>query len=363
MARPSPGGSRTHDPLEYTVVDADAHYFEPMEALADYVDEDDPWHERLEESPNKITGSLSTDHYRYGRIQRNEVGYLDGAMTPEDIPRAMEHLGLDKTIILSQRAFAFGRLADDRRTIVLANAFTDYLLDRVVDPDENIYTLVPVPFTDPEAAVDLIERVKDEPGIVGLYMIGSSAEPVFGHRHHDPIYAAAEAAGLPIVVHSGGSALDGFARDGYSQFIETHSLGFLENNMEHLTSLVIQGVPEKFPDLDFVFQESGVLWVAAFMYRLDEEYLKRQSEAPLLNRRPSEYVKEFYFGTQPMEIPSDTEYFQRAIETVGAGQFMYCSDYPHWDYDPPSTITDIPFLSEQETEMILGGTAEAVFGI
>ena len=37
------------------------------------------------------------------------------------------------------------------------------------------------------------------------------------------------------------------------------------------------------------------------MQRLDNEYMRRVSEAPLLKRRPSEYIREMYFSSQPME--------------------------------------------------------------
>ncbi|MFC7216073.1 amidohydrolase family protein [Saliphagus sp. GCM10025334] len=346
------------------VVDVDAHFLETIEELATYLDSDDPWRERLEEAPDKLLPSNTPDHYRYGRIQRDEVGYLDEEMGLDAVPTTMEHVGLDKIILLSHRVISFTEIiADDRRATIFANTFTDFMLDKIVDPDSGIYTMVPAPYNDPDEAVELIDRVADEPGIVGVCMITAGAEPPLGNRRYDPIYDAAERADLPVVFHAGGSSLDGFHRKGYSRFIESHSLGFLENNMEQLTSIVIQGVPEKFPDLDIVFQESGTLWPASYMYRLDEEYLKRQSEAPLLEKLPSEYIKEFYFGTQPMEIPTDTEFLERSMRTIGVGQFMYASDYPHWDYDPPNIITDLPFLSEQEKKQILGETAEEVFGI
>jgi len=40
---------------------------------------------------------------------------------------------------------------------------------------------------------------------------------------------------------------------------------------------------------------------------------------------------------------------------------MYASDYPHWDFDLPSTIWDLPFLGEQAKHNILGGTAARLF--
>ena len=37
------------------------------------------------------------------------------------------------------------------------------------------------------------------------------------------------------------------------------------------------------------------------------------------------------------------------------------SDDPHWDFDLPSTIWDLPFISEKAKHNILGGTAARLF--
>jgi len=42
-------------------------------------------------------------------------------------------------------------------------------------------------------------------------------------------------------------------------------------------------------------------------------------------------------------------------------QLVYSSDYPHWDFDLPATIWDLPFLSEKAKHNILGGTAARLF--
>jgi hypothetical protein len=134
--------------------------------------------------------------------------------------------------------------------------------------------------------------------------------------------------------------------------------------MAQLVSVVVQGVPEKFPDLEIVFQESGLFWAPTMMHRLDAEYLKRQSEAPLLERRPSAYMREFYYGTQPLEIPEDESRLEATIDDIGGpDQLMYASDYPHWDYDRQTAITERSFLTDAEKDRVLGGTAREVFGI
>jgi predicted TIM-barrel fold metal-dependent hydrolase len=42
-------------------------------------------------------------------------------------------------------------------------------------------------------------------------------------------------------------------------------------------------------------------------------------------------------------------------------QLLYASDYPHWDFDLPSTIYDLPFLSDKAKHSILGGNSHRLF--
>jgi predicted TIM-barrel fold metal-dependent hydrolase len=42
-------------------------------------------------------------------------------------------------------------------------------------------------------------------------------------------------------------------------------------------------------------------------------------------------------------------------------QLMYSSDYPHWDFDVPSLIYDLPFLDDDAKRAILGTNAQKLF--
>ncbi len=372
-----------------TIIDVDAHFTESLEDMLPYFDE--PWRSNLRNGEGFSTSFFipggSGDRGVGGRIQRKPMspeefeaegprghaptGYQahynadDETMTAEDVPQMMEFLDLDGMILLSHSMLAFPAIkGSDTRQIELARGSMEYMLGEIVDPDEGVYTAIPMPLRDPEAAVELIDEYGDERAVSAICLVTAGAEPPLGNRKYEPIYAAAEDAGLPAIFHTGGSGLDRYHLKGYEKFIETHTLGFLEGNMSQLTSLVIQGIPEKFPDLNLVFQESGIMYVPMLMYRLDEEYMKRPSEAPLLERRPSEYITDMYFGTQPMERPPDQEYFRKTLEVIdGPSQLLYASDFPHWDFDRPSVIEDIPFLTEPEKDSILGGNAREVFGI
>ena len=89
--------------------------------------------------------------------------------------------------------------------------------------------------------------------------------------------------------------------EGMNKFLSVHALGFIFYNMVHMTNMVMNGIPERFPKLKILWIESGLAWIPFLMQRLDNEYLMRSSEAPLLKRLPSEYMREMFYTSQPIE--------------------------------------------------------------
>src|SRR5207245_1927857 len=96
----------------------------------------------------------------------------------------------------------------------------------------------------------------------------------------------------------------------------------------------------------------------------DSEYKMRSSECPALKKLPSDYMRDMYYTTQPMEVPDDLSLLESTFKAVNAEtQLLWASDYPHWDMDLPGRIYDLPFLSEQAKRNILGGNASRLFGL
>ena len=84
-------------------------------------------------------------------------------------------------------------------------------------------------------------------------------------------------------------------------------------------------------------------------------------DTPLLKKKPSDYMRDMYYSSQPMEI-QDRKAMECTFRMMNAEtQLLYSSDYPHWDFDLPSTIYDLPFLTEKAKHNILGGTAARLF--
>ena len=175
------------------------------------------------------------------------------------------------------------------------------------------------------------------------------------------VYRAMEERGLGLAFHSGPNWGEPVFKS-CNRFISVHALGFTFYNILHLTNWVVNGLGERFPETAGHLDRSlGLAWLPFLMQRLDHEYMLRPSECPLLKKKPSDYMRDMYYSSQPMEI-QDMEAMECTFRMMNAEtQLLYASDYPHWDFDLPSTIYDLPFLSEKAKHNILGGTAARLF--
>jgi uncharacterized protein len=72
-------------------------------------------------------------------------------------------------------------------------------------------------------------------------------------------------------------------------------------------------------------------------------------------------MRDMYYASQPMETV-DMGALECTFRMIDAeNHLLYASDYPHWDFDLPSSIYDLPFLTEKARHNILGGTAARLF--
>ena len=112
----------------------------------------------------------------------------------------------------------------------------------------------------------------------------------------------------------------------------------------HLVSLLTEGVFERFPNFKVVLVEGGVAWLPGLMWRLDQEWKALRSEVPWVRKLPSEYLRDHVrISSQPLERPANDKHLLSMLEMMDAEHLlMFASDYPHWDWDEPSTfLTEI----------------------
>ncbi len=221
-------------------------------------------------------------------------------------------------------------------------AFNDATLEHWVSKDSRFRASIQIAPQDPEQAVAEINRLADNPNIAQVLMPAGARLP-YGNRFYHPIYAAAEAHGLPISIHFGGEGA-GIAAPptaaGYPSYYLEMRMARPQIAMAHVVSLICEGVFEKFPKLKFLFIEQDFFWVPGLLWHMDGDWKGLRDYTPWVKKLPSEYVREnIRFGSQPMpDMPTKAD-LAKFLEWLKADEVLvFASDYPHWDWDEPSAF-------------------------
>lgn len=356
------------------IVDTDAHVTETIEDLLTYMDDDhEAWRRIIADAAHPSHDMYSVAHPMPPFIHTEAFGDVYGDTptgTVEAKKSEMEEFDLDYSILNPTLNLALATVNNDHAALALANAYNSWIIDQFVDVHENVFTpLVAAPQV-PEKTAEEIDDRADEDGIVGVMIPSTGLVPPAGHRMYDPIYEAAEDNDLPVLFHSGsGATADMFptVRKWAETYAEDHAVVHPFTAMWNLATMLFRGVPNRFPDLDFIFQEAGIGWIPYTLWRLDDHYLELSDEIPGLDQLPSEYVHEqFYFTTQPLgHTARNPKYLAMAIEMAGADNVMYSSDLPHPDFDPPEELFDRinGHLDRETVAGIMGETALEVFDL
>lgn len=374
MTEHAAGRARTLEGVD-VVVDTDAHVTESVDQLLEYMEPADEGLRRIvEDAAHPEHDVYSVAHPTPPFIHTDAFGDVYGdhpTGTVEAKRSEMAEFGLDYSVLNPTLGLALATVNNDRAAVALAKAYNAWILDQFVDDGQgDILTPVLVPPQAPDRAAEIIDDRADEPGVVGVQIPATGLVPPPGHRWYDPLYEAAQDNDLPVMFHSGsGATADIFPvmRKWAETYAEDHAMVHPFTAMWNLTSMLFQAVPERFPDLEFVFQEAGVGWIPYTKWRLDDHYLELSDEVPGLEKLPSKYVDErFHFSTQPLGYTGDhPEQMAKMIALVGPGTLMYSSDLPHPDFDPPEELYDRirGALDDEAVRGIMGETATDVFGL
>jgi uncharacterized protein len=354
------------------IVDVDAHHYE-NEHFRDIL----PF---MENDVLKQLAIANTMKGGRGTIMPTQVGYQDmgGRVTryplrssektdhsdhKRDIQlghRWMDAMSVDYSCLFPTGMLNVGLHPQKEMEVELCWAYNRWVTEKVLpESGGRMFSMLSLPVSDPDAALRHVETFGNRKGVGGFMVTTVRTIPI-----HDntlmKVYRAIEERGLVLSFHSAFNWNEDVFR-GCNRFLAVHALGFSFYNILHCTNWVTNGIPERFPKLPVIWIEAGLAWIPFLMQRLDNEYMMRPSECPALKKKPSEYMREMYYSTQPIEI-QDMEAMKVTFRMMDAeNRLLYASDYPHWDFDLPSTIYDLPFLSEKAKHNILGGTAARLF--
>jgi uncharacterized protein len=356
------------------IVDVDAHHYE-----GENMDEFIPYMEN--DVLRQLTMSTRAKGGSRGAVMVQGIGYQDmgGRVTRyplrssektekgslRDIQlgyRWMDAMSVDYSCLFPTGMLSIGLHPQKEMEVELCWAYNRWLTEKVMPEANNrFFSMLCLPFSDPEAALRHVETFGDRKHVGGFMVTTVRNNLAVYDNAYMKLYRAMEERGLVLSFHSGPNWGGEPIYRSCNRFLSAHALGFTWYNVLHCTNWVINGMGERFPKLPVIWIESGLAWVPFLMQRLDHEYMLRPSEAPLLKKKPSDYMRDMFYSSQPMEI-QDYDAMECTFRMMNAEtQLLYSSDYPHWDFDLPSTIWDLPFVSEKGKHNILGGTAARLF--
>jgi predicted TIM-barrel fold metal-dependent hydrolase len=254
-------------------------------------------------------------------------------------------------------------IRDRAWAVANCRAYNSFLSEAFVAVTPRLRAVALLPVQDPDAAARELERAVRDLGLCGA-MLAADGPHLLGDRRFDPVYEVAQRLGVMVGVHASGSHLGGAGVDLFPTFIQAHTVSHAFGQMRQLTSMIFEGVPERFPALRLAFLEAGAGWAPYWMERMDDEFAKRgAAEAPVLRKRPSEYVRSgnIYFSCE-----ADEWLLPQALKLVGENQIVYASDFPHWDNSYPGSVDEIQTrgdLSAAQKRKVLADNCRRLYGL
>ena len=275
------------------IVDADFHQTEgeDWKDILSYVDNDVISHLLRTSGAGKpwFPGSPTSSGIQEmsGRIRPTSAFNAERRGKPEPathaIAEAAEMMSADYVLLFPQQLLGLGRTAFLELEVHVARAYVRWLVEHVLTVDSRVIAPIYLPFSDPDACVELVEEYGDAPGIVAATTVTNRYEATQDPRYMK-LYATLEERELPLLFHAGiryGVQSMGM----FNRFISVHGLGFPYFVMVHATNWIVNGLPERFPKLKIAFVEGGLAWLPFLMQRLDHMAMMRSSEIPLLKKQ------------------------------------------------------------------------------
>ncbi len=172
----------------------------------------------------------------------------------------------------------------------------------------------------------------------------------------DRLWSAATEAGLPVNFHIGEVPGSG-GRGGFGTFFIVQADPFRRT----FGQLVFGGVFDRHPNLQVVFAEGGINWVAGVLQDCELTYgAHRELFDWDMKHRPSWYWHHNMYATFQTDAIG-----LKLLDQLGADRVMWAQDYPHsegtFGYTAEAIAEVLAATDEAGARLILGDTARRVY--
>jgi aminocarboxymuconate-semialdehyde decarboxylase len=177
-----------------------------------------------------------------------------------------------------------------------------------------------VPLQDPELAAREARSLKARFGLAGVEVGSNIAGAYLGDARFDPFFAACEAEGLAIFVHSLHPLV---ARDLSRHPMLTPFAAFPVDTGLCAASLIMEGVLERFPALRIGFSHGGGV-LAPLLHRMEYGWRSTDGFDGKLPESPKAYARRFFYDS----LTYDAAYVEHLATHIAPDQVFLGTDYP-----------------------------------
>lgn len=173
-----------------------------------------------------------------------------------------------------------------------------------------------------------------------------------------PFWEAAEALGVPVVLHP----FEVPALDRFNEHYLHNVVGYPLETTLAAAELIFSGVMRRYPRLNVVLVHAGgfLPYQIGRLDRAFRAYLSRGDSALRCVDPPSTYLRRFYYDT----LTHDADALRYAVEKIGADRVVLGSDRPFGMGDPkPAAVVEAAGFDAAARDAILGGNAARLFGV
>jgi predicted TIM-barrel fold metal-dependent hydrolase len=259
---------------------------------------------------------------------------------------------------------------------VSVEIFNDAMAEVQHESGDRMFPMAMLPWWDVKLAVREIERCH----AMGLRGININSDPHnftrsdgtklpdLGQEYWDPMWEACEAMNLPINFHIGASeqSMDWLGNQGWPglPYELKGALGgamLFINNGRVMGNLILSGLFDRRPNLQFVSVESGIGWIPFLLEAIDYEVKEAGTNAFNLQRKPSEYFPTNFHACFWFERRDLTN----QIKAVGVDNVLFETDFPHpvCLYPIDDMEQAMSGLTDEEKNKILSGNAAKLYNI
>ena len=216
---------------------------------------------------------------------------------------------------------------------------------------------------DSKAAAKEIERGISKLGLKGVIINSHTRGEFLDDPKFWDIFEAAEALNVPIYLHPQ-TPPPAMIAPYVERGLESAILGFGAEAGLHALAIIRSGAFDRFPKLKIVLGHGGEalpFWLSRldFMNRSARPNLR--NGAAMLNRKPSEYMKENIYVTTSGMAWSPVITFLQSV--LGTERVLYAMDYPYqYELDEVTATDNLP-ISKSNKKMLFQTNAEKVFAL